>query len=179
MLCSTCQPKTPHIFIGHCVKCPKTTTSFSFQLCDDCSKQLQECSWCRGPLSGASSPVVTTPSGVRFTVCRDNDNGTTVKGMLIGEQVHVTLTEDQWNGRQWAVKGTSWRFQQNGSPAFIQDPTNPQYGTRTFVFDLQSSGNGDIEIHEVTRNWGWWGGGTSGGTPITNGKQWKVTVQVK
>lgn len=180
MLCSTCQTKTPSHFLGHCTKtpCNKVTTSCNFKLCDDCSKQLQECSWCRGPLSGsASNPTVS--SGVRFVTSRDNDNGGTFKGLQIGQAVHIQLTEDTWSGKEWGVRSYSrGNISQYGTPTFTQDPNNQQYGTREFVFDLHSLGTFDIELHEVTRTHSWWGGG-GGGQPVQNGKTYKVTVVVK
>jgi len=180
MLCDTCDKKTPSHFLGNCTKqgCNNTTTSFSFKLCDDCSEELDECAWCRGPLSGGNNNNPATQTGVRFVVVRDADKGRTFSGLAIGEEVHVELSEDRWSGKEWAVKSLPRGIlSQYGSSTFIQDPTSLQYGTRKFVFDIHRTGSGDLEFHEVQRSWGWWGGG--GTAPVQGGQTFKVTIKIK
>ncbi len=177
-LCSTCQKKRPQIFVGTCLKCKAVTTSFDFQLCDACAQNLQQCQWCRGPLAatGPAAAVPQTPSPYYY-VKGDTDNGSTIKNATAGEQVHIRLSEDQYSGKQWDIKSVGPGIARpSGGGTFIPDPQNPQYGQRTFVFGLKSTGTYDIVMHEVTRNcWGWSG---SGGQPAPNGKTWKITVQI-
>lgn len=179
-LCVTCQSKTPMAFIGHCVKCSQPTTSFNFQLCDNCSQQLQECKWCRNPLSSTSSySYTTTPANTKFIVVDEQTypTGSTVKGVNVGEQVHVRLVEDRWSGKQWGFLRSGWGIQMVGSPTIKPDPHNNQYQWREFVFDVTKSGiTADIEFHEVSGyGWSW----SYSVTPVVNGKKYKVTIKVK
>lgn len=177
-LCSTCQNKKPQVFLGTCRKCSAVTTSFDFQLCDTCAQNLQECKWCRAPL-GATSPSgpVHQTASPYFYVKQDSDNGATIKGATINEQVHVQLSEDQYSGKQWGIKTTGFGIgRPSAGGTFAPDQGNPQFGRRIFVFDLKHTGTYDIVMHEVSRGWGWGGGG--GGTPVANGKTWKITVKI-
>ena len=178
-LCSTCQSKQAQHFLGTCQKCNTVTTSFNYQLCDTCAEQLQECKWCRTPLGAGSHSSVAAASTVLHVVKRDADNGCNIKGMNIGEQVHISLEEDQYSGKEWGIKSTSYGIGNPSGSTFAPDPQDPQYGTRTFVFDLYKSGSFTIELHEVSRYYGWGWGGGGGSTPVQNGKTWKCTVQVK
>lgn len=182
-LCQGCANKTPRGVFGACKKCSTVTQHMNWQLCDNCSTQLQQCKWCQGPLSGGGSVKPGTPiSGIKYVTARDTDNGRKFTGMQVGEQVHIELDEDVYNGRQWAIKSTGIGLHpQMGPGIFTQNPQNYQLGTRTFVIDIRSSASGStgtIELHEVTRTYGYWGGG-GGGLPAQHGKTWKIDVQVK
>ncbi|MGC5276187.1 hypothetical protein ACPXAM_23915, partial [Escherichia coli] len=77
------------------------------------------------------------------------DDGKTIKGVRTGEHVEITLDEDQYAGKEWGLKSKDWQFNAVSSGQFTQNPQNPQYGTRSFVFSCSNAGIGDIELHEV------------------------------
>lgn len=160
--------------------CRNVLTSFSFKLCDQCASKYNECKWCRVSLSGGSSSP--TSSTARFTVVRDTDNGTTVKNMQVGEEVHVILSEDRYSSKIWGVKSTGYGLNHLTSRTIVQvDQTNYQYQDRTLVFECWRSGTYDIELHELVGqwSWSWYGGGTWSYQPAANGKTWKCSVHIK
>jgi predicted secreted protein len=180
-LCTPCQGKVTINTPGSCTKCNAPTTHFAYRLCNACSTHLQECEWCQVPLQGAPSTApVQAGATPYFITLNDKDDGKTFKNLQIGEEIHVTLEEDQYSWREWDVNTYNrgrLRFLSKGQ--FVPDPANPQYGMRTFKFEVVGSGNGDIELHEVQRSWSWWGGGHQGGTPVQGGKKWKADIVVK
>ena len=179
-LCTPCQGKTTINTPGSCSKCSAPTTHFAYRLCNGCSTQLDECEWCQVPLKGVpTTPVARTT--VYTTKLADKDDGKTIKNLSIGEQVHITLEEDQYSWREWDVKTYNrGRFRLLSRGQFVPDPSNPQYGTRTFEFEVVGSGTGDIEMHECQRTWSWWGHPSSGpGAPVQGGKTWKADFTVK
>lgn len=178
-LCSSCASKTPSVFLGTCnvSGCRNVVTSFDFKLCDQCAQKLNECKWCRTPLSGGATPLTTAQA---FTVLRDGDNGTTLKSMRVNEQVHIHLEEDRYSGKTWGVKTSGYGVNNSGSKQVI-DPSDPQYQTHIFIFDCLRTGTWDIELHELVGQWSWshWGGGQWTYQPAQGGKVWKCTVTVK
>jgi predicted secreted protein len=181
-LCTTCQTKTTINSPGSCSKCSAPTTHFAYRLCDSCSQQLQECEWCQIPLNGGpNSSIVARGATPYYVTLRMPDDGKKTKNLNIGEQVHIVLEEDQYTWREWDVKTFNrGRFKLISRGQFVPDPSDPQYGTRTFVFEVIGSGSADIEFHEVTRTWSWgWGDGSGGGQPVQGGKTWKHDFEVK
>jgi hypothetical protein len=189
-LCSNCQNRTPSHITGSCQgkqqgnPCPNSTLSFNFKLCDTCSTATGQCKWCLQPLSGSSTTTHTQSTGVPGVVVRDADNGRTLKGLNVNDQVQVILVEDTWSGAQWDIKTTGYGLTRQIGSQFTADPNNQQYGIRTFLIDVKQNASGrtgDIELHEVQRNYGygWYGSGSSSFQPLPNGKQFKVSVQVK
>lgn len=180
-LCQSCQGKHTLNVPGKCTSCGSLTTHFAYALCDACSAKQDECEWCQTPLSaGASSPLAATQAGVFFVTCRDVDDGKTFK-MRIGEEIHVTLPEDQYAWREWDVKSVPYGLKVKTRGNFVPDQGNPQFGTRTIILEVRASGNYLLELHEVQRSWSWgWSGGSSGGgQPIPGGKIWKANFDVK
>lgn len=181
-LCTTCTPKITVQVPGNCSKCNAVTTHFAYRLCNSCSTQLQECEWCQVPLAGGPS-TSTTPVGATpyYITVRTPDAGKIFKNLNIGEEIHVVLDEDQYAWIEWDVNTYTWgRFRLKNRGPFVPDPQNPQYGTRTFEFEVIGSGQGDIQFHEVHRTWSWgWRSGSSGGGVVAGGKTWKADFQVK
>lgn len=179
MKCQTCQNKQTSWGLGFCKKCSSTTPSSGFMYCDKCAQQLQQCQVCgTGMGSGSSASVSShcgpTPFAIKVT---SKQNGQTIKGVRTGEHVEITLDEDQYSGKEWGLNSKNWRFSSEGTPQFVQNPRNPQYGTRTFTFSCGSAGTGEIELHEVQRSYSYWGGG-GGTTPAPGGQTFKVTIEV-
>lgn len=182
-LCQTCSTKNTLNVPGKCTSCGSLTTHFAYALCDACSAKQDECEWCQVPLSaGASSPLTATQSGTFYVTCRDVDDGKTFK-MRIGEEIHITLPEDQYKWREWDVKPplnrSMFRLKSRGN--FVPDQGNPQYGTRTLIFEVLAHGTDQIEIYEVQRTWTWGytGGYQQTSQPVQGGKVWKATFDVK
>lgn len=179
MKCQSCQNKNTTWGLGFCKKCSATTPSSGYLYCDNCSQQLSQCQVCGiGMGSSASSHAVAsgkTPFATKLTV---KDNGKTVKGVRTGEHIEITLDEDQYSGREWGLKSKDYELSTVSSGQFTQNPQNPQYGTRTFVFSCQSAGIADVELHEVQRSYSYGWGGGSGTTPVQNGQTFKVTVEI-
>ncbi|MBX9942046.1 MAG: protease inhibitor I42 family protein [Candidatus Obscuribacterales bacterium] len=180
-LCQTCQGKSTLNVPGKCTSCGSLTTHFAYRLCDACSAKQDECEWCQTPLSaGASSPLAVTQAGVSFVTCRDVDDGRTFKNMRVGEEIHVILPEDQYAWKEWATKSLPYGLREKVRGAFTPDQHNPQYGTRTIIYEVRANGNYLLELHEVQRSWSWgWSGSQPTLQPIPGGKVWKATFDVK
>jgi hypothetical protein len=179
MKCQTCQNKQTTWGLGFCKKCGGNVPSSGYRYCDNCSQQLQQCQVCgTGMGSGSSSSSSSSGPTPYTTKVTTRDNGSTVKGVRTGEHVEITLDEDQHSGKEWAVKSKDWQFSTVSSGQFTQNPRNPQYGTRTFVFSCSSAGIGEIELHEVTRSYGYGWGGGGGYSPAPGGQTFKVSVEV-
>jgi len=181
MLCNPCQQKATIQVPGSCTKCSAMTTHFAYKLCNACSQQLQECEWCQIPLqAGTTSPTATPQPTPYFVTVTDKDAGKTISGLRRGEQIHVILDEDQYSWREWDVdtKNSSSNFKLLQRGQFVPDPQNPQYGTRTFVFEVVSTGQGAIKMHECQRSWSWgWIPRPVTLTPVVGGKTWDATFQ--
>lgn len=180
MKCDGCKNKQLNYGLGFCRKCSATTPSNSCHLCDACSTQLSQCEVCgTGIGSQASGSSYASPGGNTYKVTlRAKDNGKTIGSVRVGEQVEIELDEDQYSGKEYGVKQKDSQFGLAGN-TFTQNAQNPRYGARSLLFDCLRPGTGEIELHEVQRNWysGWGGGG--GHTPVPNGKTFKVTVDVR
>jgi predicted secreted protein len=97
-----------------------------------------------------------------------------------GEEIHIEMNEDQYSDKEWDVTeplSACLRLKLKGQ--FVQNPQDRQYGSRTFVFEVVSSGSGDIELHEAERTWSWYGTTAGSTAPVAGGKQFKCTFQVK
>lgn len=101
--------------------------------------------------------------------------GATITGVRMGEQIEISLEEDQYSGREWSLKSNDEHLVMSGKSSFTLNPQNPQFGMRTFRFDCTGFGPGDIELHEVVSDFGF---GDFGGAPIPGGKTFRVTVEV-
>jgi hypothetical protein len=180
-LCTNCTPKVTLSVPGQCQKCSGLTSHFAHALCDACSTQLDECQWCRVPLSAGSASAIMGKTGIAFVTCRHVDAGKTFKNLRIGEEIHIILNEDQYKWREWGVKrplSSNYKLKTRGN--FMPDQGNPQYGTREFVFEILYSGNADIEFEEVQRTWSWYGSQSSSiGTAVAGGQTWKANFDVK
>ena len=120
-------------------------------------------------------------ANVFFTKVREaTDQGKTFKGLLPGEEIHIEMDEDQYSEKEWVVTGplaACFRLKLKGQ--FVQSQQDPQYGIRTFVFEVVGTGTGDIELHEIERGWSWYSQRTGISTIVAGGKQFKCTFQVK
>jgi len=189
-LCTSCQNKKPsHISGFQCqgitqgTRCTTTTTNMDFKLCDQCATNMGQCQWCLAPLNGSSSTTHTASTGIPFITVIDTDNGKTFKGMAVGDQVHIELEEDTWSGGEWDIKSCASGLSRQIGSQFTADPNNYQYGIRKFIIDIRSLASGktgDIELHEVQRNYGYsyWGYQQQSGA-LPNGKTFKVSIAVK
>lgn len=180
MLCEQCTKKKSLSVPGKCSKCGGNTAAFAFQLCSNCSDEIDACECCGGPLDDdvLTAAVTTAASNVFVTTVRATDNGKKFGGVRIGEQIHVILNEDQYSGAEWDVAqplDASFRLISIGQ--FMQNPQNPQFGSRTFVFEVRYSGLADINFNEVYRYRGWYGG-AGGSTVLPNGKKFSVSIDV-
>ena len=181
MKCTGCSSKHVNFGLGFCRKCSATTASTSYTLCDACAKQLSQCQMCGigvGTTSGAIAATATGPSPYMVRVT-DKQDGQTITGVRTGEHVEISLPEDQYSGKEWAVKTKDWSFSTVSSGTFFQNPQKPQFGVRVFVFDCTRSGKASIEMHEVQRYWGYGWGGGGGTTPVPGGKTFKITGDIK
>lgn len=180
-LCNTCSTKSTLNVPGACQKCSGLTSHFAHALCDPCSEELDECEWCRTPLTANSSSPIANAAGIFYTTCREGDNGKTFKGLSRGEQIHVILGEDQYQMKEWQVKRPlPGIFKLISRGQFTPDKNNPQFGVREFVFEILTSGQGQIEFEECQRTWSWWGNqGSTIGQPVPGGQSWKADFDVK
>ncbi len=188
-LCTTCQSKKPsHIGGFACqgivqgTRCTTTTVSMNFKLCDSCATNMNQCQWCLAPLNGTGTATKTT-GAIPFVAVTDSDNGRTFKGLVVGEQVHIELEEDTWGGAEWDIKSCGPGLARQIGSQFTNNPNNYQFGMRKFVIDIRQSASGktgDIELHEVQRNFGYsyWGYQQQSG-PIAGGQTFKVSIGVK
>lgn len=180
MKCTPCQAKQVNFGLGFCRKCSATVASSSYTLCDACSNQLSQCQMCGiGVGSGTSNPVTGTGPSPYMVRVTDQDDGKTITGVRTGEQIEISLQEDQYSGKEWGVKSKDWQFYTQNAGTFYQNPQNQRYGLRVFLFDCVRSGQGTIYIHEVQRYYGWGWGGGGGTTPVPNGKVFKITIDIK
>jgi hypothetical protein len=180
-LCTSCSSKHTLSVPGQCQKCAGLTSHFAHALCDACSTQLDECEWCRVPLSAGSASAVNSKTGISYVTARHTDAGKHFKNLRIGEEIHVVLNEDQYKWREWNVKRPlPGNFKLKSRGTFVPDPGNPQYGTREFVFEIVSNGRDTIEFEEVQRTWSWYGGQTSSiGQAVQGGQSWKADFEAK
>jgi len=180
-LCTGCSSKSTLNVPGNCQKCGGLTSHFAHALCDGCSDLLDECEWCRTPVSTGSSSPVATAAGIFYTTCRDGDKGKTFKNLSRGEQIHVILAEDQYAWKEWNVKRplpSAFRLLTRGQ--FTPDIGNPQYGTREFIFEIVGTGLAAIEFEECQRTWSWWGSQSSSiGSAVPGGQTWSANFDVK
>ncbi|HEY9774604.1 MAG TPA: hypothetical protein V6C81_12445 [Planktothrix sp.] len=183
MLCTTCENlPLPTNVAGSCKACVTGQTAyFAYKLCDDCSEKMDQCERCESPISAPSSPVVAPGSTSLSVTVKDKDNGTTLKDMHPGEEVIVILEEDQYSQTEWGVDYASRSlFSLKSQGPFVPYPNQYQKGTREFIFEITNSGNGDIEMEEKVRAYGWWyQSGSASTTTAPNGKKWKITVHSK
>ncbi|MBU6452429.1 MAG: hypothetical protein KGS72_11660 [Cyanobacteria bacterium REEB67] len=180
-LCTTCSSKHTLSVPGQCQKCSGLTSHFAHALCDACSVLLDECEWCRVPLSAGAASSISSKTGIAFITCRHVDAGKTFKNLRIGEEIHIFLNEDQYKWREWNVKRplpSNFKLKSRGT--FVPDPGNPQFGQREFVFEILSAGQNDIEFEEVQRTWSWFAGQSSSiGQAVQGGQSWKATFDIK
>jgi hypothetical protein len=182
MKCPTCTNKPIVWGLGFCKKCSASVPSSGYKYCDACSQQLQQCQTCGQGVGTSASSAPAQPSGPSpfITKVSAKDAGKTLTGIRTGEHVEITLDEDQYAGKEWGIKSNGWRTTRISSGAFTQNPQNPQFGTRSFVFSCDSAGTVDIELHEVQRhyNYGWGFGGGRGTSPVPGGKTFTVTLDI-
>ncbi len=188
-LCTSCQNKKPSHIAGFAcqglvqgARCTTTTVSMNFKLCDSCATTMNQCQWCLAPLNSTGSSQTTTAT-IPFVAVTDSDNGKTFKGLAVGEQVHIELEEDTWGGAEWEIKSCSPGLVRQIGSQFTNNPNNYQFGMRKFVIDIRAGASGrtgDIELHEVQRNFGYsyWGYQQQSG-PIAGGQTFKVSIAVK
>ena len=181
-LCKTCQEKDPDTTVrGSCqasshvraTQLPNGhnpwTDSPNFTLCDACAEHFQFCAWCWGPLHGHSP--VTVPTDKTFVRANAQDNGKTIPGMYVGEQVLVEMTVDRFSGKTWDVKSTSSGVRLAAYRMITEGGQWAQYGKHEMYFDLsRSDPKAFIELEEVAEHqW----------VNVTNPQTWKVIVEVK
>jgi predicted secreted protein len=182
MLCQSCQKLAlPTNVAGSCRSCTQHTEYFAYKLCADCSETLDQCERCEVPLNLPASQLVL-PGSVAFQVMlKDVDNGKTVSGMHIGEEVVVQLEEDQYSQTEWGVKNQSAigamlvLVANNG---FTPYTGQYQKGTRELVFEVINNGHITLELEEKVRQYSWYRQ-TAAPSSVTapNGKQWKVDIK--
>ena len=189
-LCTSCQSKTPSHLTGFACqgmvsgsRCATTTVSMNFKLCDSCATNMNQCQWCLAPLNGPSTTSQQTATNIPFIVVVDTDNGKTFKGVAVGDQVHIELEEDTWGGAEWDVKSVGSGMARQIGSQFTNNPNNYQFGMRKFIIDVRAGASGrtgDIELHEVQRNYGYsyWGHQQQSG-PVPGGQTFKVSITVK
>ncbi len=102
-------------------------------------------------------------------------DGATITGVRLGEQIEIALEEDQYSGRQWAVKFNEVNLTLVGKGTFTVNPRNPQFGMRVFRFDCSGFGPGDIELHEVVSEFAF---SDFAGTAIPGGKTFRVCIEI-
>jgi hypothetical protein len=142
------------------------TDSFQFSLCDECAEHFGQCAWCRGSLYGVAPQLV--PTRKRFCQQFDEDSGSHVEGMNVGEQIMVKLTIDLYSGISWGVKSASPGVFL-GSQRTITE--GGQFGFLELYFDLSRvDPTAKIELVQVaTRSW----------VMLKNPQTWQVTVEVQ
>lgn len=181
MLCDPCTKKNSLAVPGKCTKCAGMTSAFANQLCATCSDDLDSCESCACALDAdvQTAAATTAATNVYVTTVRMADNGKKFGGMRVGEEIHIILDEDQYSGAEWdVVQPLDGSFKLKSTGQFMQNGNNPQYGSRTFVFEVRFSGPADIAFQEVNRYRGWYGG-TGGSTVLPNGKKFKASFDVK
>jgi len=177
-LCSNCEKKSqpPNIHRGQCQAqaspdCKAWTEDFAFTLCNPCSEQLEQCSWCLGSIYGGKT--VEVPTNKQFVRLYTNDQGSHTPGMNMGEQVLVQLMIDMSNGY-------TWKFDKNASSnevsfygfRLIRDPQNWRQGTLELYVNLDGINEAaKIVFAESPEGSAWW-------TPPPTGKKWDCTVEI-
>jgi hypothetical protein len=189
-LCTSCQNKKPSHLGGFAcqgmvqgARCTSTTMSMNFKLCDSCAGNMSQCQWCLAPLNGTGTATHTSAPKIPFVAVVDSDNGKTFKGLAVGEQIHIELEEDTWGGAEWDIKSCGAGMTRQIGSSFTNNPNNYQFGMRKFIIDIRSGASGktgDIELHEVQRNFGYsyWGHQQQSGA-IAGGQTFKVSIAVK
>lgn len=179
-LCKSCTAKSTLNVPGSCQNCRGLTLYFAHILCDVCSSKFDECQWCRAALKQASSALGVSPTGVFYTTCRDGDNGKTFKKLRRGEHIHVILAEDQNAWIEWYFKrplSSNFRLVSHGG--FVPDQSNPQFGSRQFIFDIVGTGLAAIEFEQRQRTWTWYANPSSTiGQAVPGGKTWQASFDV-
>mgnify|MGYP003386571808 CR=1 FL=1 len=179
MKCTPCHSKHVVWGLGFCKKCGGTTQSSMYKCCDKCAQQLQQCQVCGVGMGAGSTSTPTQPGPSVYIIKVDaKDNGQTITGVRTGEHIEIMLDEDQYAGKEWGIKNVPSAFAKQHNGEFTQNPQNPQYGVRTFLFDCQRAGIEDIELHEVQRSYSYGWGGGGGYTPVPGGKTFKVTIEI-
>lgn len=153
---------------GTCLMCAGTTDSTDFILCQTCSEDLGDCQCCANSMGNAPIKLKSRKPGVFFVRKYEKDNGCTVK-LKVGEELHITLPEEDDSWRSWAVKDYTFGvLSLCDRGQFMPDPGEMQYGSRTIIFSADSSGQASVEIREEED----FGG-------FTSAPPWKCTVIVK
>jgi hypothetical protein len=182
MLCKTCENlPLPTNVAGACRSCTANTGYFAYKLCEDCSEDLDQCERCEAPLSALASSI-NKPGPTAFRVnLTDADDGKTVPGMRPGEEIVVTLEEDQYSQTEWGPAFTySSYFRLKANNGFTPYAGQYQKGTRELVFEVSTTGTNDLELEEKVRTYSWYSQSASPSTvSAPNGKQWKCTVVSK
>jgi len=119
--------------------------------------------------------LVSSSKNVFVTKIVAQNDGATIAGVRLGEQIEISLEEDQYSGRQWAVKFNEVNLTLVGKGTFTVNPRNPQFGMRVFRFDCSGFGPGDIELHEVVSEFAF---GEFAGSAIPGGKTFRVCIEV-
>lgn len=181
MLCTNCTNLSlPTNVAGRCRKCSGLTEYFAYKLCSDCSEEQDQCERCEMPLTALSSPLVTPGSAAYRVTLTDADDGKSVPGMKVGEEIVVTLEEDQYSQTEWGLKyhtAAAYMFKLKANNGFTPYQGQYQKGTRELVFEVIGTGKGDLELEEKVRTYSWYRSiATPSTTPAPNGKKWKCTV---
>ena len=177
-LCLDCQSRKPDTSVrGTCqavthipnVQLPQKhqpwTDGANFTLCDACAEHYGLCAWCWGPLDGRGR--VTVPTTKKFCRAFEQDNGTTIEGMYVGEQIVAQFNIDMFSGVTWDTRRTSWGVQHVATRIVPQG----RMATLEMYFDLNRADPAlEIELVQVTRSW--W-------VSLANAKTWKIKVEVK
>ena len=181
MLCDECENKPAALAVpGTCNMCSGLTSAFAYQLCADCSFDHDLCERCGCTLEDEDEDNVVQTTNAYVTTVRPTDNGKTFGSLRPGEEIHIILAEDQYSNAEWdVIKPVHSCFRLKTAGVFTPDPKNAQYGTRTFVFEVQHSGNGSISFCEVQRYRGWFGGTSGTSSVIPNGQIFQATFDVK
>lgn len=168
MIHNECELTVASTVPGSCLMCHGQTRSDSYTLCQTCSEDLNQCEVCAGSMDKSPRVVRPRKPGVFFVKKSEKDNGCTVK-LKVGEELHVSLPEEDDSYRSWVVKDYIYGILAICSRGeFELDPGDMQYGSRTIILVAENSGTSPVEIQEEHDF-----GGTSS-TP-----SWKCTVVVK
>jgi predicted secreted protein len=168
MIHTECELKVASTNPGTCVMCQSQTQSDSYVLCQTCSEDLNQCQVCAGDMDKTPERLRPRQPGVFFVKKGERDNGCTVK-LKAGEELHITLPEEDDSWRHWVVKDYTWGIVAVCDRGrFALDPGEMQYGSRTIIFAAERSGTAEIELQEE-HDFG----------SATSTAPWKCTVVVK
>jgi len=165
MLCTTCAGYRIRSGRGQCQGCANNTNSPSYRYCDQCSLIKGLCLSCGVQLGPPLAPNQKTRRMVKKS---DPDNGGRAY-LGVGEDLHITLDEDQstglyWTGKSWNQALVLWV----DGGVFVPDPSNNQFGARTLIFRANRKGRTKLELRQVNQ----WNG-------AAGSQSWSITIMIK